>query len=95
VYDIPYRALIARDLDNLLVAGRCLSAEHAAHSSIRITPGCFATGQAAGVGAALAARLHRAPREVPVELLQRTLLQQDVDLGPQRARDLRLARSTT
>lgn len=86
VYDIPYRSLIARDKENLLVAGRCLSAEHAAHSSVRITPGCFATGQAAGVGAALAVRLGVQPRHVPTEVLQAALLEQDVDLGPERAR---------
>lgn len=88
VYDVPYRALIARDLDNLLVAGRCLSAEHAAHSSIRITPGCFLTGQAAGTAAALAARGRISPREVSIEELQRLLLAQDADLGPDRARSL-------
>lgn len=94
VYDIPYRALLARDIENLLVAGRCLSAEHAAHSSVRITPGCFATGQAAGVGAALAARLRVAPRDVPILTLQRTLLEQDVDLGPERTRQLASAASS-
>jgi hypothetical protein len=89
VYDIPYRSLLARDKENLLVAGRCLSAEHAAHSSVRITPGCFATGQAAGVGAALAARLRTQPRLVSTELLQTTLLEQDVDLGWPRTQALR------
>ena len=88
VYDVPYRALIARDVDNLLVAGRCLSAEHAAHSSIRITPGCFLTGQAAGAAAALAARSRISPREVSIEELQRLLLDQGADLGPARARSL-------
>lgn len=88
VYDVPYRALIARDMDNLLVAGRCLSAEHAAHSSIRVTPGCFLTGQAAGTGAALAARGRITPREVPIEELQRVLIEQGADLGRDRARSL-------
>jgi hypothetical protein len=88
VYDVPYRALIARDMDNLLVAGRCLSAEHAAHSSIRITPGCFLTGQAAGAAGALAARSRISPREVSIEELQRLLLDQGADLGPARARSL-------
>lgn len=55
-YDIPYRCLLAAGLANLLVAGRCLSSTHEANGSARITATCFATGEAAGVAAALAVR---------------------------------------
>ncbi len=55
-YTIPYRALIPRaeDCDNLLVGGRCISADHEAQASIRIMPICATTGEAAGIGASVA-----------------------------------------
>lgn len=55
-YDIPYRSLRPRGVDNLLVAGRCHSATPLASSSTRVTATAMAMGQAAGVAAALAAR---------------------------------------
>jgi hypothetical protein len=64
-YDIPLRALLSREVPNLLLAGRCISGDFIAHSSYRITGAAVATGQAAGVAAALAARGGRTPREVP------------------------------
>lgn len=51
--EIAYRSLLPLTPDNLLVAGRCLSSDHAANGSLRITATCFATGEAAGVAAAL------------------------------------------
>jgi hypothetical protein len=59
-YDIPLRALLPRNIENVLVAGRCISGTHEAHSSYRVMPISMATGQAAGV-CALAARRHAAP----------------------------------
>ncbi len=53
-YDIPYRAILARNIENLLVAGRCHSATAAAASSTRVTVTAMALGQAAGTAAALA-----------------------------------------
>ncbi len=53
-YSIPYRSLLPKELDNLLVAGRCLSATHEAQASVRIMPICTALGEAAGVTAAVA-----------------------------------------
>jgi hypothetical protein len=81
-YGIPYRALVPRNLDNVVVAGRCISADRYLQASVRVMPGCFITGQAAGVAAALAAgasgrdaRTTRQvdTREVDVADLQRRL----------------------
>ncbi|HZF91030.1 FAD-dependent oxidoreductase [Streptomyces sp.] len=79
-YDIPLRCLLPRDTERLLVAGRCISGSHVAHSSYRVMPIAMATGQAAGVCAALAVRSGRAPREVPAELVQEELLRQGARL---------------
>ncbi|WP_055491069.1 FAD-dependent oxidoreductase [Streptomyces sp. TP-A0356] len=79
-YDIPLRCLLPRDTERLLVAGRCISGTHVAHSSYRVMPIAMATGQAAGVCAALAARLGRRPRDVPHHLVQEELLRQGARL---------------
>ncbi len=76
-YDIPLGSLLPAGLENVLVSGRCISGTHEAHSSYRVTPACMATGQAAGVAAALAAKAGVADvRQVPVRLIQKTLLSQ-------------------
>ncbi len=62
-YDIPLRALIARDIDGLMMAGRCISGDFIAHASYRVTGNAVAMGEAAGVTAALAARAGRPPHE--------------------------------
>ncbi len=64
-YDIPLRALIARDCDNLLMAGRCISGDFDAHSSYRVTGNAVATGEAAGIAAALAAHQKSSPKALP------------------------------
>jgi hypothetical protein len=79
-YDIPLRALLPRNTERLLVAGRCISGTHEAHSSYRVMPIVMATGQAAGVCAALAAGSGRTPRQVPVHDVQRELLRQGASL---------------
>ena len=58
---VPYRALIASDFPNLLVAGRCLSADRAAFASLRVQASCMGTGQAAGVAAAQACHIAALP----------------------------------
>ena len=64
-YDIPLRALMAKDVDGLLLAGRCISGDFIAHSSYRVTGNAATMGEAAGVCAALAAKADRLPHEVP------------------------------
>ncbi len=75
-YTIPYRCLVPRTIDQMLVAGRCISATHEAHGSLRVMPPCFATGQAAGTAGALALELDTRPRDVDVNMLQDSLSQQ-------------------
>ena len=55
-YGIPYRCLLPEGVGNLAVAGRIISADRAMMASVRIMSACFATGQAAGTAAALAAK---------------------------------------
>lgn len=77
---IPYRTLIPRDSVNLLVAGRCFSADHVAHSSVRSMAQCMAMGEAAGTAAALAFRDHNKPLEIDPGELRSLLLQNGVKL---------------
>jgi hypothetical protein len=51
-YNIPYRALIAKGVDNLLLAGRCISGDFYPHASYRVMGNMAATGEAAGFAAA-------------------------------------------
>lgn len=67
---IPYRALVVRDAANVLVAGRCFSATHDAHASVRSMAQCMAMGQAAGTAAALAVVGRRDPRGIPAGVLR-------------------------
>lgn len=73
-YDIPYGCLIPRRLENMLVAGRCLSSTREANGSARVMGTCLATGEAAGTAAALcAARGLSNVRDLPLSVLQDTL----------------------
>ena len=63
-YDIPLRALIAKDVDGLMMAGRCISGDFLAHASYRVTGNAVAMGEAAGTVSAIAARDHQLPHEV-------------------------------
>jgi len=63
-YDIPLRALIAKDVDGLMMAGRCISGDFIAHASYRVTGNAVAMGEAAGVVASIAAQSQRQPHEV-------------------------------
>ncbi|MEX2541272.1 MAG: FAD-dependent oxidoreductase [Trueperaceae bacterium] len=79
-YDIPLRCLLPRGVERLLVAGRCISGTHEAHSSYRVTPIAMATGQAAGVCAALASSERSSPRAVSSSRVQEALLAQGANL---------------
>lgn len=68
-YDIPLRSLMAKDIDGLVLAGRCISGGFIAHSSYRVTGNAVAMGEAAGVTCAVAAREKVLPHEVPFKEL--------------------------
>jgi len=86
-YGIPYRCLLPRGVDNLLVAGRPISADHVAHSSLRIMPTCFALGEAAGVAAALAAKDGALPRQVQPGRLRAELVSRGAFVGEEPAEE--------
>lgn len=68
-YQIPFRSLLPETIDNLLVAGRCISADRQAMGTLRVGATCGAIGQGAGVAAALAAASKTSPRNLkPVEI---------------------------
>ncbi|MBM4046090.1 MAG: FAD-dependent oxidoreductase, partial [Planctomycetes bacterium] len=75
-YQIPYRILVPKDVDNLLVAGRCASCDHEALGSLRVMPQCGVMGQAAGAASALSLRQAVPPREINVGSLQAELRRQ-------------------
>lgn len=64
-YDIPLRALIAKDVDGLMMAGRCISGDFISHSSYRVTGNAVGMGETAGLTAAIAAKSGKDPHEVP------------------------------
>ena len=74
-YNIPYRCLLPKGIEGLLVAGRSISATHEAMGSIRLLACVTCQGQAAGIAAAMAAQKSITPRQVDVKELQRSLLQ--------------------
>ena len=68
-YGIPYRSLVPKKIDNLLVAGRCLSGSSMAAASFRVMPPAMATGEAAGTAAAMCAKSGTTPRALDVKAL--------------------------
>jgi hypothetical protein len=72
-YTIPYRCLVPKQVDGLLLAGRNISGTHKAHSNFRVMPVCAMIGQAAGTAAALCAQQDIQPRELDVREMQRLL----------------------
>lgn len=79
-YGLPYRALIPKKIDSLLVAGRLITSEHEAHMSTRNTVSCMAQGQAAGTAAALCLKEGVPPRRLDMKKLRDTLREQGVYL---------------
>ena len=82
IYEIPYRCLVPLTVEQLLVAGRCVSATHESPRAIRVMPTSFAMGEAAGTAAALASAEGIAPRQVPVPWVRETLMCHGAYLGP-------------
>lgn len=76
VYNIPYRSLLPRGLDNLLATGRCISVDHRVHHATKEIPPCMATGEAAGTAAAMAVRSGMGVKELSVHELQKSLRNQ-------------------
>lgn len=76
VYEIPYRCLLPQGLDNVLVAGRCISATHTAFGSVRVMATAMGIGQGAGTAAAMAAAKGLTTRQVDVGLLRSKLVEQ-------------------
>ncbi len=74
-YTIPYRSLLPKEFNNLLVAGRCLSATHEAQASVRIMPTCACLGQAVGTAAAVAFKSEKNAHTVDVKALQNKLVE--------------------
>ena len=73
-YRIPYRSLVPKEIDNMLVAGRCLSADHEAHSAVRIMPICACLGQAAGTAIAQAQHTGKTVHTVDISAVQSKLV---------------------
>ncbi len=95
-YDIRYGCLVAQDISNLLMAGRCLSASHAAESSLRIQQTCMATGEAAGTAAAMSINADVPPHGLPVTDLTNALKKlRDVEPAYDSLRHVPLASSCT
>ena len=84
-YEIPYGCVVARDVDNLLVGGRPISVDHAIHSSMRVMPPACTVGQAAGVGAALAAMQGCAPADLDGVEVREKLVEMGAPLGARQA----------
>ena len=80
-YTIPYRCLLPKDFDNLLVAGRSIGATHEAQASIRIMPICICLGEAAGTAAALAKKAGVDAADVDTDALRRRLREKGAFVG--------------
>ena len=80
-WQIPYGALVPRTVDNILAAGRCMSAERKMADLIRVIPPCFVTGHAAGVAAAVSLQDGCLVRDVEVPKVRKILKEQGAYLG--------------
>jgi len=82
-FDIPYRALVPLKIENLLVAGRCISSDRVAQSALRIGGTCMSTGEAAGTAAALSIQENLKPREIDGKFIRKALEEQGVFIRPE------------
>jgi hypothetical protein len=83
-YDIPYRCLVPKNVENLLIAGRCMSSDQIAYESWRAMAHIFAIGEAAGTAGALAAESGVPVRHIDVKRLQDILTKQGAEIGQSR-----------
>ncbi|MDQ6421214.1 FAD-dependent oxidoreductase [Paenibacillus sp. LHD-117] len=80
IYHVPFRSLYSRNVSNLMMAGRNISATHIAFGTTRVMATCAVIGEAAGTGAALSTSQGKKPRELDWRELQQQLLKQDASL---------------
>ena len=83
-YSIPYRAIVSKDLDNVWMAGRNVSADRFAHGAVRVMPPSIGMGQAAGVAAAIACKKDCKAKDVPYSELRSALTRQNVYFGDEK-----------
>jgi len=79
-HGIPYRCLLPKPVDGLLVCGQCISVDHLAHGSTRLIPTAMLTGEGAGTAAALAAGSQFGTHDMDIALLRETLADQGITL---------------
>jgi hypothetical protein len=80
-YEIPWDSLLPQSTTNLAVAGRCISVDHRTHHATKEIPACFATGEAAGLGAAMALQRAMPFAELDVQSLRQGLRAAGAYLG--------------
>lgn len=80
-YTIPYRSLIPKNVDNMLVAGRCISSDHGAQASYRIMPTVCCIGEAAGTAIGLASQEGKTTRNIDIKKLQHKLKENQAFIG--------------
>ena len=80
-WQIPYGALVPKNVENVLAAGRCISGDRLMADMIRVIPNCFITGHAAGAAGAIAAQDGCPVRDVEIPKLQKLLREQEAYLG--------------
>jgi len=78
-YEIPYRSLVVKDIDNLYITGRCLGAEFLAQSSLRVQHSVRASGEAAGIAAAIALDGNILPRDVDGQEVRKIMIEKGAD----------------
>ena len=77
-FHVPYRIMVPQEIENLLVAGRCVAGDKISHAATRQMCCCFVTGQAAGVAAAISIKNQTSCRDVDVSKVQNVLKEQGV-----------------
>lgn len=80
-YEIPYRCLLPRKIDGLLVAGRCISTDQQSYESFRAMAPTMCLGEAAGTAAALCVKSKKSPKEIDVAMLRSQLMKQGAEVG--------------